>query len=190
MVGRQPSNGSSSKYNTKNRKKFVDRKEAKTQDIQRALTHRARLRKNYFKLLKKEGIDEHPRDEGKLDHEEEDSEVEHSQDDSEAEQEEEEEEAKTSSHKKPTKSSSTYTKSNPPPRLTYAERAAIAKERRSRQRHDKKQEIQEKIEMIARQQKIRELRKQQLKLKTKTGQPSMGPRINNLLDKIRRDRQN
>ena len=46
------------KNSFKSKKKFIDRREAKSQDIKRALTHRARLRKNYFKLLEKEGLQE------------------------------------------------------------------------------------------------------------------------------------
>lgn len=44
------------KNSFKSKKKFIDRREAKSQDIKRALTHRARLRKNYFKLLEKRRV--------------------------------------------------------------------------------------------------------------------------------------
>ncbi|KAI5964305.1 FYV7 [Candida pseudojiufengensis] len=184
MVGRQSSTGSNHKFNNKNKKRFIDRKEAKTLDIQRALTHRARLRKNYFKLLKKEGIDEQPKNEiDDAEEQQESNDVDDSQSDSEDNEQEEEQ-------LKPKKSKPSSSNKINPKELTYAEKAAIAKERRSKIRHDKLQKIQDKIENIARQQKIRELKKEQLKRKTKTGQPSMGPRINNLLDKIRKDRGN
>ncbi|KAK6200030.1 Fyv7/TAP26 [Scheffersomyces amazonensis] len=38
--------------------RYVDRREAKSAEIKKSLTHRARLRKSYFKLLAKEGGEE------------------------------------------------------------------------------------------------------------------------------------
>jgi ATPase subunit of ABC transporter with duplicated ATPase domains len=71
--------------------------------------------------------------------------------------------------------------------LNYVERAKIAKERKEQARKSKLEEVQERRRTIERKSKERELRKERLTKTTKKGQPLMGPRINNLLDKIRKD---
>ncbi|RCK65818.1 rRNA-processing protein FYV7 [Candida viswanathii] len=141
-----------------NKKKFVDRREAKSQDIKRALTHRARLRKNYFKLLEKEGLQESRKPE-----------------DDEADNEEQGEE-KLKPKPKPKKKG-----------INFEERAKIVKQRKEEKRKQKLERVQEKLNRIETKSKERALRKEQLKKTTTKGQPLMGPRINNLLDKIKKD---
>ncbi|CAX41469.1 rRNA processing protein, putative [Candida dubliniensis CD36] len=130
----------------KSKKKFIDRREAKSQDIKRALTHRARLRKNYFKLLEKEGLQE----EKKV---EDDKDI------------------------KPIKKKG----------INFEERAAIVKQRKDEKRKFQLARVQEKLEKIESNSKERALKREQLKKSTTKGQPLMGPRINNLLDKIKKN---
>ncbi|ODV78807.1 rRNA processing [Suhomyces tanzawaensis NRRL Y-17324] len=125
-------------------KRYVDRKESKSRDIKKALTHRARLRKGYFKLLEQEGESIPEKDV-----------------------------AKSEERAKPT--------------MNYAERAKIAKQRKEEQRKEKLERVQDRRKAIEKKDKERELKKLRLSQKTKTGQPLMGPRINNLLEKIRKD---
>lgn len=137
-----PSNNNS----FKSKKKFIDRREAKSQDIKRALTHRARLRKNYFKLLEKEGLQEErkPEDENDI---------------------------------RPTKKTG----------INFEERAAIVKQRKEEKRKFKLASVQAKLEKIESNSKERALKREQLKKSTTKGQPLMGPRINDLLDKIKKN---
>lgn len=153
---------------SKNKKRFVDRRETKSADIKRALTHRARLRKNYFKLLKHEGLEEPSREKPEVS-------------DGESSDEEEPEDSELHETHEP--------KSKKPKPTSFAERAAIAKQRRAEKRHERLQKIQEKLTMVERQEKIRELKRKELSQKTKRGQPVMGPRINNLLEKIKKNNQ-
>lgn len=53
----KPGRGRGNFRGKKDTRKYINGKEGKTEEIRRALTHRANLRKNYFKLLKKEGLD-------------------------------------------------------------------------------------------------------------------------------------
>ena len=71
--------------------------------------------------------------------------------------------------------------------MNFAERAKIAKERKEHNRQEKLKSIQDRRENIEKKSKERERRKDTLSKKTKSGQPLMGPRINNLLDKIKKD---
>ncbi|AOW29581.1 rRNA-processing protein FYV7 [Candida albicans L26] len=134
------------KNSFKSKKKFIDRREAKSQDIKRALTHRARLRKNYFKLLEKEGLQEEgkPEDENDI---------------------------------RPTKKKG----------INFEERAAIVKQRKEEKRKFKLASVQAKLEKIESNSKERALKREQLKKSTTKGQPLMGPRINDLLDKIKKN---
>ncbi|KAI5958673.1 FYV7 [Candida theae] len=156
-------------YHNRNKKRFVDRRETKSADIKRALTHRARLRKNYFKLLKHEGLKEPSKEESKQ-----------KEDDQSSDEEVEDEGGDESKNV-------SYPRLNKPKPTSFAERAAIAKRRRAEKRNEKLQRIQDKLTEVARQEKIRELKKKELSKKTKRGQPVMGPRINNLLEKIKKN---
>ncbi|CDK25795.1 unnamed protein product [Kuraishia capsulata CBS 1993] len=124
-------------------KKIYDR-ETKSSDIKRSLTHKSNLRKNYFKLLEREGEQLPERDQ------------------------------EQASESKPT--------------LTYQERAKLARERKERKRQDKIETTKRNLQDAKRKRIEREQKKEKLlKAKTKTGQPLMGPRISNLLEKIKKD---
>lgn len=133
-------------------KKHKDLRDFKNKEIKKSLTHRARLRKNYFKILQKEGITPNePSDEQVSDTEQPDTE---------------------NHHRKP---------------LSYAEKAAAIKQRKEEQRKQKLEQIRQKRQNIDKSNQKRETVKTKLSQKTRHGQPLMGPRINNLLDKIKKD---
>lgn len=73
--------------------------------------------------------------------------------------------------------------------MNFAERAKIAKERKEATRKEKLQSIKAKRATMEHKSRERELKKERLSKKSRTGQPLMGPRINNLLDKIKNDMQ-
>lgn len=155
-------------------KKFhKDLREFKSQEIKRSLVHRARLRKNYFKL-----IDEEKKD-LPVGHED----AEPQQSGSESEENDSKQSAKQLRALPPQRAPPPEkTKKNP---LNFAERAKLAKERKEQQREEKIQRVQERRRALERKNLEREKRKERLSQKTKTGQPVMGPKISNLLDKIR-----
>ena len=131
---------------------WKNRKESKSREISRLLTHRAHLRKKYFKMIEKEDPGSAPVD----------------------------------GHKSENSSFEAKDK----PKLNFAERSKIAKERKERQRKEKLQNIREQRENAEKKKKDREAQKAVLAQKTRTGQPLMGPRINSLLDKIKESRKN
>lgn len=153
------------KRHFKGKNPYTDRREFKSKEIKKSLVHRARLRKNYFKLLKNEGIDKDTPNQD----EQGDQNVNDPQNDNQEGQK---------------KSSSLDNKKNP---VNFAERARIAKERKEQNREAKLKSIQNRRENIEKKSKERERRKDTMSKKTRTGQPLMGPRINNLLDKIKKD---
>jgi flagellar biosynthesis GTPase FlhF len=123
--------------------KFISR-EDKNREIKKALVHRARIRKNYFKLLEKEGIDN--------------------------------EKNTDINHDKP--------KNKP---LNFAERAQKVKQRKQEKRKSDLEQVQERRKQIVKKESERLKRKERIEKRTTRGQPLMGPRINNLLDKIKKD---
>lgn len=172
-------------------KKYVDRREAKSFEIKRALTHRARLRKSYFKLLEKEGIPQ-PRQDQQADEEKDASGI--PQRDTQLELDVELGTDEVEKRNLPQRNNSrTNDKTRQPfvhpqrSRLTFAEKAKIAKERKNTKRQERLQLVQDRRRLVELKQRERELLKVRLTKTTKNGQPLMGPRINNLLDKIRKD---
>lgn len=154
------------------KKKYKDLRDFKTKEIKRSLTHRARLRKNYFKLLEKEQKDsKHPVNEEHQDHNKEDN-------NSNDHQEKHNEDNDSNEYLNPAQKS-----------LTYAERSQLIKQRKEQKRREALKALQDKRSRIERTKIERERAKESLSKKTKYGQPLMGPRINNLLDKIRKDQQ-
>lgn len=138
----------SSLHRSKDVRKYLKGKEGKTEEIKRALGHRARLRKKYFKLLAKEG-DELPEREA-MNHEDKEIDV-----------------------KKP---------------LTYQQRMEINRERKKRRREEHLRRTKEKIAKVEKDERERKRKhKMFTKAKTRRGQPLMAPRINNLLDKIKKE---
>lgn len=124
---------------------WKNRKESKSREISRLLTHRAQLRKKYFKMMEKENGEEYH------------------------------EEPKNSDKKEK-------------PKLNFAERSKIAKERKERQRQAKLQGIKEQRESVEKKRKERDNKKTVISQRTRKGQPLMGPRINTLLEKIKENK--
>ncbi|QRG36428.1 hypothetical protein FDK38_000766 [Candidozyma auris] len=173
-----------------------DLREYKNQEIKRSLVHRARLRKSYFKLLEKEGEEGEANSRDAKGHKEVASSDESPNSDSESsasegensESEDEDEISQSSS----VKQRAPLPPQRPPKKevakkrpMDFLERVKLAKERKEQQKEEKLRRIQEKRRMIEQKQKEREKRKESLSKKTRTGQPVMGPKISNLLEKIR-----
>lgn len=154
--------GGSQRFHKKN--PYHDRKEHKSDEIKKSLTHRARLRKNYFKLLDKEGIPVEKLNGSRVPGD--DTEV--------GDTGYKEGDTRKEEQRKP---------------MNFAERAKIAKERKEANRKEKLQSIKAKRATMDQKSRERVLKKERLSKKSRTGQPLMGPRINNLLDKIKNDTQ-
>ncbi|ODV95215.1 hypothetical protein PACTADRAFT_49963 [Pachysolen tannophilus NRRL Y-2460] len=142
---------------------YKDRRDLKNREIKKSLTHRARLRKNYFKLLEKEGESVPSRD-GNSDDQD--------QNQNQKEEEKEEQEQEQEQGDRNTK-------------LTYQDRLKISKQRKLVKQQRILEARKEKIAKIEKAKNQRERNKEKFKQKTSKGQPLMGPRISNLLDKIR-----
>lgn len=182
-----------------------DLREFKNQEIKRSLVHRARLRKNYFKLLEKEGgsdkldLPHNQQDNEEKSESEDDEDPDSIEDLNDVEDDGEEREGKESVRT----SQSQIRRSGPLPDqstagkiakreerrkpMNFAERARLARERKEQNRQEQLEKVREKREMILESKRIREQRKNTLAQRTKRGQPVMGPRINDLLDKIRKN---
>ncbi|KAM9914340.1 hypothetical protein OXX59_004036 [Metschnikowia pulcherrima] len=209
----------------KGKKLHKDLRDYKNQEIKRSLVHRARLRKNYFKLLEKEGLpagqDEYESkdSDGKLtnksisrDNSEtqaspaSESEQNSASDDESASEDgsgDESDEKSADSgeistrkrHAAPLPPQKDLKKVVPKTRdvqpkrkpLNFAERAKLAKERKEQKREEELKRVQERRQRLAQSQKEREQKKLSLQKRTRRGQPVMGPKINDLLDKIRQN---
>lgn len=130
---------------------YKDLREFKSKEIKKSLVHKARLRKNYYKLLEKEG-QAVPEKRGSTGDNNDNEDV--------------------NKQRKP---------------MNYAERAKKTKELKEQRRKDKLEAIREKKQIMEAKAKERERRLERVSQKTTRGQPLMGPRINNLLDKIKKD---
>ncbi|CDR40773.1 CYFA0S05e04324g1_1 [Cyberlindnera fabianii] len=71
--------------------------------------------------------------------------------------------------------------------LTFQDRQKLAKERKKASREQREKEKLERELQVEKKQKEREKKKEALAQRTKYGQPLMGPRINNLLEKIQKE---
>lgn len=180
--------GGRSNRGRKDTRKYLQGKQGKTDEIRRALTHRARLRKNYFKLLEREGLDVPQR--GTTENESYDNEK---KDVSSVEESVNEYEKTEDGSGKPRKPLSEIDiikdKVKKHESLTFQERILLKKDRREKDRERKMNKTKEKVESM----KLSDLKRQRQteriqNTKTRKGQPLMGPRINNLLDKIRQDK--
>ncbi|OBA22805.1 rRNA-processing protein FYV7 [Metschnikowia bicuspidata var. bicuspidata NRRL YB-4993] len=147
----------------KGKKLHKDLRDYKNQEIKRSLVHRARLRKSYFKLLEKEGIPAGQEYPGLASAAEEDP----------------RKGARDDRHAK------TDGSSDDEKQLNFAERAKLARERKEQKREDELRRVQERRQKIEQSQKDREKKKLSLQQRTRRGQPVMGPKISDLLDKIR-----
>lgn len=173
-------------------KKFhKDLREFKSQEIRRSLTHRARLRKGYFKLLEREGLAPNTT-ESKSENEDRNKEA--SSDDeksahSDGDEDNEAElpEAHTAKKSGALVPQEDLAKTAPTRKqLNFAERAKIAKERKLQQKQERLARVQAKRQLLERKEQERIQKSQALQKKTRRGQPVMGPKINDLLDKIRK----
>lgn len=169
----------------KGKKFHKDLRDYKNQEIKRSLVHRARLRKQYFKLLEEEGeAAPRPEDSENRDGLSDGSEEENS--DSDEGSDTPRENSSSVKHKAPLPPQKAPPKVEPKKKpMNFTERAKVAKERKEHQREEKLRRVQERIRNIEQKQKERERRKESLSRRTKSGQPVMGPKINNLLDKIK-----
>lgn len=160
------------------KKPIKDLREFKNREIKKSLVHRARLRKNYFKLLDKEGVPQGDEDETHNEEVEENKE----------EVEKHKESSGRSRAPLPPQLALSFKAERRPERpkpMNFAERAKLAKQRKEEQRRKVLDDVRAKREALEKKAHDRERRKESLSKKTRTGQPLMGPRITNLLDKIR-----
>lgn len=184
------------------KQRHKDLREFKSQEIKKSLVHRARLRKNYFKLLEKEGAPETPQ----LPQDDDTQEAEGSVSELES-QENEAGNHFSGSDDEKVSSQSKIRRSGPLPSqssagkiarkeerreerrkpMNFAERAKLARERKEHNRQEQLDKVREKRMMIEQSKKARELKKTSLSQRTKKGQPVMGPRITDLLEKIRQN---
>ncbi|KAG7192860.1 rRNA-processing protein fyv7 [Scheffersomyces spartinae] len=151
--GKGPRNNNNNNNYKHKKNPYLNLREKKANDIRKAITHRSRLRKKYFQLLKEEGLEERPKEVG----EDKDQQQHH--------------------HKE-------QPKKNP---TNFAERAKKVKERKEEKRQAKLESVRDKRRRLEESEQRRELVRSRVTQKTSKGQPLMGPKINNLLDKIRKD---
>ncbi|KAH3660869.1 hypothetical protein OGATHE_005201 [Ogataea polymorpha] len=75
--------------------------------------------------------------------------------------------------------------------LTYQDRIKIKRERKERSRLQKIERTRQKLQQMKEKERQRQQKTKELKnAKTRTGQPLMAPRINDLLDKIKKEVEN
>jgi hypothetical protein len=166
--------------NGKDSRKYTKGKQGKTDEIRRALTHRARLRKNYFKLLEKEGMDV-PKKEG--------DEIDEFQGNAESDKEEDETSEATTQQSEKSEIDLIKEKVQKREALTFQERILLKKNRREQDKNRKMQKTREKIESMKQKDLKRQRQTERIQsTKTRKGQPLMGPRINNLLEKIKQSK--
>lgn len=150
---------------------YINHREHKVSEIKRSLTHKARLRRNYFKLLEKEGIDSKKPSE-------------------------QNNERDVQSHgdliqdiNKPLHIDDNYNEDSQSKRvLTYGERLERDKQKKDEAKKAKLREIKETRAHIERRRDEKKKSNMQLSKKTKKGQPVMAPRISQLLEKIKREK--
>lgn len=172
------------------KQRHKDLREFKNQEIKRSLVHRARLRKNYFKLLVKEGVDAQelsPKEEAASGSEEEEVD----ENDKEAGEGGEVERVlgavRRADPLPDQKTAGKLAKQEQRKRpVNLQERARLARERQEERRRQELEKVREKRALIEQSRRDREKKKRSLSQRTKRGQPVMGPRINALLDKIRK----
>lgn len=172
----------------KDTRKYLQGKQGKTDEIRRALTHRARLRKNYFKLLEREGLDVPQR--GATENEIQEGTKKTASDGEESASESEKNEDRSGKARKSLSEVDTIKeKVKNHESLTFQERILLKKDRREKDRDRKIKKTKEKVEAMKQSDLKRQRQTERVQnTKTRKGQPLMGPRINNLLDKIRQDK--
>lgn len=170
------------------KKPIKDLREFKSREIKKSLVHRARLRKNYFKLLEKEG---ESTSNDLVEGDEKRAAEEDSGDDDESGSEGEDGTSQPGNRVK--RNAPLPPQRAPPPErrqkkpTNFAERSKLAKQKKEERRLKKIEEVRARRQILEKQTRDREKRKESLSKRTRSGQPLMGPRINNLLDKIKED---
>lgn len=86
----------------------------------------------------------------------------------------------------PEKPQRDYSSNKPSKEQTYKERLQISKQRKAEQRKLREVEKEEREKLTEKKRKDREQRKEKFNQKTSKGQPLMGPRIEDLLEKIKK----
>lgn len=166
----------------KDTRKYTQGKQGKTDEIRRALTRRARLRKNYFKLLEREGLDVPSKNDNYV---EDGENKEMNPTNAETESGEKENNTQPLSEIDIIKN-----KVKNHEALTFAERIALKKDRRERDKEMKMRKTKEKLDTMKKSQMKRQKQTERLQnTKTRRGQPLMGPRINDLLEKIKQNKK-
>lgn len=185
--------GKVGKFGGKNRgkkdtRKYLNGKQGKTDEIRRALTHRARLRKNYFKLLEREGLDVPSKESTEIRGNVEEESTEEKDSHEEGPDDGSDDSSRT---KKSALSGIDIIKQkvkNHEP-LTFQERIQLKKDRRENDKKKKMQKTREKLEALKKSELKRKQQTERIQgTKTRKGQPLMGPRINDLLDKIKQEK--
>ena len=158
-----------------NRKKFT--KEYKVKQIQKNITKRTRLKKQYLKALKEEGYSVPSKD--KLSNSKESNADDHNADD---------ETVSTSTKNKSVKDLKEEKRLAAKAKID--ERKRLKKEKLDKQREEREMRRQKELERIKLSKERylqREKRSKRLTQKTRTGQPLMGPKISDLLERIKKD---
>ncbi|AOA64961.1 18S rRNA maturation protein [Komagataella phaffii] len=145
-----------------------DLRKKKSEDIKRSLVHRARLRKKYFKILQQDDEQAETTSSANTGVIVNDPHADKVQ--------EERQEHREALHNDNLKH---------PDRLSYQERLKMAKERKEHRRIEKIERTRIQLDQIKQKKLSRESRKEIFSKRTRTGQPMMGPRIGNLLEKIK-----
>lgn len=143
-----------------NRKKFT--KEFRVKEIQKNITKRTRLKKNYFKALKEEGYSAPERPQNDKDNND-------------------------RKHKKVRELKEEKRQAG---KEKFDEKKQLKKDRMQRQREEKEAHRQsqlQRIETSKAKHLQREQRTKRLTQKTRSGQPLMGPKILDMLEKIKND---
>lgn len=139
-----------------NRKKFT--RDYKVREIQKNITKRTRLKKNYFKALKSEGYSVPEKSNN------------------------------ASRERKSSKQYKEEQRNHAKDKLQSAKQDKLQRIKDQKQKREQKRfEQLEKIKISKDKYQQRGKKSERLTQKTRTGQPLMGPRIENLLDKIKND---
>ena len=150
---------------------YVNHREHKVNEIKRSLTHRARLRRNYFKLLEKEGQNNKSNEQNKGRDGESHGDL-----------------IQGTGNKQLHNDNDYEEKFQPKKIVTYGERLEKNKQRKDEARKAKLREVKEAQARVEKRNNEKKKNNIQLSKKTKKGQPVMAPRINQLLEKIKSEK--
>lgn len=155
-------------------------------EIQRSLTHRARLRKAYFKMLEQEGETVPEKDKKNVtEKEDKESDSEDEEDGDNEEKEDLQAEDESNGQDFFDESEKPEPRNEEPSKQTFKDRMRIKKERKKTIREQRAKMLEAKKQEHERREELRLKHKKQMTKYTPRGQPVMGSRINRLLDKIK-----